>query len=74
MSTQPTPDPETGAITVGHITVTPKPHGHLDAECGKCGIGMTTGPRFGPFTGEDMVVAFAKTHQHKPKARKGRRV
>lgn len=63
----PTPDPETGAVTVGHLTVTPLADGKLDAMCGFCHTGLTAPKSFGGIPAETLVLSFAKQHVHAPK-------
>jgi hypothetical protein len=60
---------ETGALTVGHFTVTQK-SGRIDAACSKCGQGINVGVRFGVIPGEILLTAWAKQHLHKPKTRR----
>lgn len=62
---------EPTVLKVGHFTITEKPGGRVDVECGICKNGLETGPSFGPIPGEVLVVEFAKQHAHAPrKARK----
>jgi hypothetical protein len=66
---------EPGPVTVGHITLTPKPGGRLEVECGICKEAMTAPQSFGGIPQDVLVKSYVETsHLHKPKAaRSGRR-
>jgi len=53
--------------TVGHITMTGKPGGRVDAECGVCGQGIDVPPTFGPIPQDIMLAEWVKQHLHRGK-------
>lgn len=58
------------AVTIGHITITPKDTVRILAECSKCGMGVDIGEKFGFIPGEVMLAEWIKLHAHRPKAKR----
>jgi hypothetical protein len=58
--------------TVGHITLTAKSAGVVDAVCDYpgCGIGITVPPKFGFIPQDVMLAEWAKQHTHTQKGKK----